>query len=282
MKILLPGLIVLLFMTGCSVDNEEGYSGDPEATVVAFTISNDLDIDKSVVLFFRNIPGADTLVYQTVVSGPTDQEPTLTFRVPAGSFRMILLGNGDTVHIRYQDNIRTAQNMIVEYKDGVQPPDLFYGVVNINSGEVSKHIAGLLMLNVRVTLTVKQVPSDVKKIVARLNNTGTGMRLGNLTVLNEVANIADSLDNAVPGSSPVFEFSSFLTVTSLGNSSVDVFCYNEANELIYSGSSVPFTMGGTEAVRVSCSFATNANSLNSHPGEREAQSGFYLYPRINR
>lgn len=282
MKIGLLVLIWLFCMTGCSTENDGIHSGDTEQTAITFAVSNDMNIENAVVMFFRDLPDVDTLVYQTVINGLTDQNNRFQFTLPAGYFQMVLLGNIDTVAIGHSGDTLTSQNIIIEYPDGLQPKDLFYGRIKINSGENNKMLfSGLLRLNVRVALTVRDVPVNVKKIVSKLRNTSVGIRLQPLNELNKIANVADSLDNIAPGSSPVFEFSGFPTVPDVGGSFVDVFCYDGNDHLVFSGSSSSFSMGGFEAISVSCSFAGAKKSLHSLPDNINQEYKFYLYSRTD-
>lgn len=240
----------------------------PEApvleTAVAFAGLEDVHIGKSLVFFFRKSENSDTLVYQTEIDGPSEDFARYKFNVPAGYYQMVLLGNGDSAHIRFTDGVRSLQNTVIEYDGGVEPPELYMATSVIKAGEQQAAGAGMFPLTVRVALTVRNVPAGVDQIDVDLENTSAGVTFGR-QILDRVTSpgIIQSVYDVIPGSSPVVRFSSFPSVEKAGESKLLVRCYDVNGIILFRGESASFSMKGTESVSVACSFDTAAPAMTA-------------------
>lgn len=260
---------------GCSQNEVQEQSFPAEKEVLAVTMREGLELDHSLVLFFKQMPGNDSLVYQTEIDGPKTNSTAFTFSLPAGSYQMVIVGNGEADHIKAEGGMAFA-NMSIRYQGGVSPPDLYYGRVSVEVGEQTQSYAGLLHLTSRVILTVRNIPQGVERVVARIVNTSVGVSF-DLVVLKEIANppVADTLKEVVPGSSPVITFSCFPTVEGTPGTWVEVDCYNMVGKLIFSGRSETVVLAGNESLSVACGFEGTTKMLKSN-GMGESERLFIL------
>ena len=253
MRKLLIGLGVLCF--GCSDNTGEiGNLPDPDP-FTRLTLTSDVTIDSSQVLFFRQLAEGDSLVCQIGIEGPKADPDEHIFSVPAGYYQLVTIGNGEPEHIRFMGGQRTKDSTLIEYTGGVQPPDLHYGSGYVKAGEQKRIGSAFLILTCRIALTIQQVPQEVKRIRAVLENTAEGVYL-NLVIRKKPAipPIFTELTELQPGTSPTIHFKSFPSVSSTDSSFLNVSCFDAADNLLYQGKSVSFRLVGSEDIQVSCRF----------------------------
>lgn len=241
-------------MAGCSSDFDEGYEPVPEEAVIVLSASNELHIDKSLVFFFRKFQEGDTLVYQTEIEGPTEEKNKFSFELPAGYYQMVLIGNGEADHIVIPSD-RSSAGTYINYPDGIEPPELYYGSGLINVGDKKQGGAAILPLTAQITLTIEDIPVGVDRLEVDLKNTDTRIYF-NLTrdYLATTPCITKRIDDVKAGTYPRIHFNCLPTAPENAKSVLEVRCYDEDDKLVYRGQSTSFFMGGMENITLSCSF----------------------------
>lgn len=262
MRRLFIGLSAICFgCFGCS-DHPGAFDNLPEPELFTrLTLASDVIIDSSQVLFFRQLAEGDSLVCQIGIEGPKSDPDEHIFSVPAGYYQLVTIGNGEPEHIRFMGGQRTKDSTLIEYAGGVQPPDLYYGSGYVKAGEQKRIGSAFLILTCRIALTIQQVPQEVKRIRAVLENTAEGVYL-NLVIREKptTPSISTELTELQPGASPTIHFKSFPSVSSTDSSFLNVSCFDAADNLLYQGKSISFRLGGSEDIQVSCRFQSVART----------------------
>lgn len=253
--------IVCFIFTGCRDSLRESVAEDfGLQTRLNFTAG--VSIEKSQVLFFRNLTQGDTLVCWLEIEGPKKEFDEHVFRLPAGYYQMKLIGNGEADHIFFS-GVPSIENGWIEYADGTQPPDLYYAAIYLKAGEQKRGGAGMIILNSRIALTVEKVPVEVRRIRVELKNTSAGVTL-NLDILKKATDpcISQELENVIPGSSPVVHLRSFPSYPATDTTFLQVYGFNADNDVLFEGRSVSFRLGGSEDIQIRCSFGAESQIKN--------------------
>lgn len=254
------GILCFIF-TGCRDSLREEVPEDSGLqTRLNFTAG--VSIEKSQVLFFRNLTKGDTLVCWLEIEGPKKEFDEHVFRLPAGYYQMKLIGNGEADHIFFS-GIPSVENTRIEYADGTQPPDLYYTAIYLKAGEQKRGGAGMIILTSRIALTVEKVPADVKKIRVELKNTSAGVTLYP-EILKKATDpcISQELGNIAPGSSPVVHLRSFPSYPATDTTFLQVYGLDTEANVLFEGRSVSFRLGGSEDIQIRCSFGTDREVKN--------------------
>lgn len=259
------GLLSVL-LPGCSDDAIDGTSPVSGRFSIRLAAPVNTSVDTAQVFFFRKRPTTDTLIYRQVIYGLFPQLDSFQFKVPAGYYRVVVLGNVDPNKIGSFGEF-TSSDMLVEYAMS-EPPVLYYGSQNVNVGQERTTEIGLTLATSQVVLTLKEIPYDAFRIDMTLLNTGSGVFLDR-TYIDEVVDppLFKRLDGIVSDSDSTFvvTFSCFPTVLEIGQSVVGIKCYDEKRALKYTGTSSFFTLGAGERVSVACTFDTTTTTGRLFP-----------------
>lgn len=96
------GYLSCLVLAGCTDAIQELSGTEEEATVIRLPAFSVPSIEKSQVFFFRKLEKGDTLVCRVEIEGPREDFSTYSFQLPAGYYQMVLIGNGEMEHIRFE------------------------------------------------------------------------------------------------------------------------------------------------------------------------------------
>lgn len=261
MKCSILGVLLLgMCFPACTPAGLESDPSSPESRSITLQISNELDLDTSLLLFFRRLPdGRDSFVLQRKVDRLTEENNRSVSTVPAGFYRVVLLGN-----VREKYVVIPASGLYkecsIEYKNGEEPPDVYFGWNYANVGENKIIGMGLIHLNARINLTVKDIPEGVNQIDIDLRNTTIGVWF-DLNVIQETVEpfISKTLYDVTPGTSPTVVISSFPALKTSPGGILEVRCYDAEANILYKGESPPITLqGGSENITIACSFQVSS------------------------
>lgn len=257
----LLGLLSVL-LPGCS--DHAGCSISPvsDRFSIQLDVPGNTAVDTAQVFFFKKRLTTDTLIYTQAITGVHTQFDSFNFKVPAGYYRMVVLGNVDPGKIGPL-GASSSSDMLVEYTNG-EPPVLYYGSLDVNVGEERTSEIGLTLTTSQVVLALKEVPFDAYRIDMTLSNTGAGMFLDRKYINETVTSpLFKQLDGILADSDTTFivTFSCFPTISNVGRSVVNVKCYDGKQALKYSGESSPFTVNPGERLSVACTFDVAATTV---------------------
>lgn len=261
-NLIICGYLSGLGLIACTDRTDIPCEAEGRATIIRLPASSVPWVKKSQVFFFRQLEKGDTLVCRMEIEGPKEDFSTYSFELPAGYYRMIFIGNGDMKHIRFE-GIPSAENGIIDYSDGTQPPDLYFTWKYVQAGETKRIGAGIVILSSRIALTVRNIPSGIGRVKVYLRNTiaGVSMVLENLP---QAAQPSISTEITVtPGSSPVIHLKSLASYPQGGKSFLEVYGYDLQGNPLYRGQSEPFSLGGSEDIKISCGFGSTVQKANA-------------------
>lgn len=272
--ILLCGLFVCL--AGCrqeeELKREKVFSDEGEPCVLSLRLTAEEDVDTAIVLFFKQYGDTDSLVYREAVSGIEYLHSTpFYFTLPAGKYRATIYGNVTDDHILARPPY-SRDSVFVYYGDGSQPGAVYFGTANLNIGVDTSSRLGMVLLSAMVQLTVLEVPAEVETIRVKLLNTSTGLIVAG-GYLPETTDPPYSveLSGVSRDSSYQFQFTCFPLPDMNARSTLIVDCYDDAEQVVYSGQSASFLARPGEKAVLDCSFNIRVRSASmgasTLPGE---------------
>lgn len=227
-------------------------------------------VDSAQVFFFRRSENSDTLISRQIVFDVSYLEPhSFRFVLPAGQYTMIVFGNVPTEYIMANPPY-SSSDVYIDYNGGRRPSEIYYGTARFNVGIDTASVTGMTALSSFVALTIRDVPVGVSRMIVRLLNTAAGLTMTH-GYLKESVNppLADTLFAIQADSSYIASFYCFPGVGTDGKSTLEVMCYDDADQLVYSGNSEPFQARPGYDFSISCSFATTAYRNKSRALSRD-------------
>lgn len=254
------GSMVGLLLNGCTGKiTDEDYSGEENPGSkheFVVRVPPEEHVDSAQLFFFRSLGDRDTLIYRQTFYGIEYLKPKDYYlELPAGKYTVYIWGNFPS-----KDLVATPpfspEDFFLDYSDGQEPPDLYFGINYLNVGIDTLNLSGMSLVTSSVSLTIEKVPEGVGRIRVFLTNTAAGVYI-NRHLATYAANppLTHHLMDVQADSSYLVHFSCFTGVGIPGESSLNVECYDAGNRLIYSGQSAPFVAHYGLNYTLSCSFS---------------------------
>lgn len=228
-------------------------------------LPDDLYIDSAQVFFFRHLGDADTLVLRETLYDIGTTPRRFEFDLPAGYYQAAFWGNIASDRIVEHPPF-SKDSIWFSYQGGIEPPDVYHGISFINAGVDTTKLSSMILMVSRIEFTLKNIPSGIERIEAPVWNTSSG--IGFNGYLKEPMNppLAMSLRSPVSDSSYTLTLNCFPSARTERKSTIGVYCYNAADELVYSGSSQPFLIKYGVRMIIACSFGEQSPSAKSRGG----------------
>lgn len=264
-------LISLILLPGCEkemqVEREMPEKEGRASEEMAVVLKPSAYVDSAQVFFFRGLGDSDTLIRREVVYDIEYLVPhTFHFQMPAGKYTMWVLGNVPTDCIVMKAPY-SSNDIIFDYSKGRKPGAVCYGKNYLNFGVDTLGTAGMLLLASSIELNIQKVPDGISGIIVQILNTASGIVLGPQYIETPMdPPLADTLRNIQRDSSYVSSFYCFPGVGADRKSTLVVDCYDEQNEVVFSGRSAPFLVRYGYKMLLNCSFALTRTAIKKDSG----------------
>lgn len=262
-----------LLMFGCTEQEVEAVTqGKAGYNVV---LPDDLQADSAQVFFFRDLAQTDTLILRETIYDIGTSPKRFEFDLPAGYYLVAFWGNIGTDRIVERPPY-SRDSIWFSYQGGIEPPEIYHGLNYFNVGTDTSGLSGMMLFVSRIELTLKNIPAGISRIEAPISNTSSG--IGFYGYLKEDMNppLTMKLRNPNPDSSYTLTMNCFPSAQANDKSTIDVYGYNAADELVYSGSSQPFLIKYGVRMMISCSFEENPVSSKSRTVGKSAGQNVVL------
>lgn len=231
--------ILLIWLIGGCSDSGQLPITEERPGDISLAVASPVGVDTALIFFFRKYdPNTDTLVYRNIIYGVSGSSGTFRYKLPAGYYNVVIIGNVDANHIGSFGEF-TSSDMLVEYVEGEEPPVIYQGSGYVNIGQDRVVDFTLSPVTSRVVLRIEEKPVNVARIDVSLYNTGSGIFLDG-TYFDELVTPAISR-KIIDMNTDEVVFSCFPSVISLARSFIGVKCYDASGILIFSGQSSAFT-----------------------------------------
>lgn len=256
-----------LLMSGCM--DQEGVPEAQKQVKYNIVLSDDLYIDSALVFFFRNLSNTDTLIWREVIYDISPTPSRFNFDLPAGYYAVAFWGNISMDRVVERPPF-SRDSVWFSYQGGIEPPEIFHGINYFNVGEDTTKLSGMLLLISRVELTLKNIPSGIERLEARILNTSSGIGFYGYLKEEMTPPLSMNLESPTPDSTYLLTMNCFPSALSDDKSTIEVNGYDAAGKLIYSGSSQPFFLKYGVRMILTCSFDTVAvaskSTVSGYPG----------------
>lgn len=249
-----------LLISGCT--DQEGVPESQKQVGYNIVLPDDLYIDSALVFFFRNLPNTDTLILREVIYDISTTPKQFNFDLPAGYYAVAFWGNISPDRVVERPPF-SRDSVWFSYQGGIEPPEIYHGMNYFNVGKDTTGFSGMILLVSRIELTLKNIPSGIERLEARILNTSSGIGFNGYLKEEMTPPLSMNLESPTPDSTYLLTMNCFPAALSNEKSTIEVNGYDVAGKLLYSGSSQPFLIKYGIRMILSCSFDTAAVTSKS-------------------